>query len=118
MPCAAILTGPLPLGPGRVPGEARMGFQAWETAAVATGLSPVTPTPPGRLCAILIKSGEYGRDVAQLGRALDWGSRGRGFKSRRPDHEVRGQKGFRELSRDPFPIFGSQSGSHSQGWMC
>ena len=25
------------------------------------------------------------RDVAQLGRALDWGSRGRGFKSRRPD---------------------------------
>jgi hypothetical protein len=25
------------------------------------------------------------RDVAQLGSALDWGSRGRGFKSRRPD---------------------------------
>ena len=25
------------------------------------------------------------RDVAQFGSALDWGSRGRGFKSRRPD---------------------------------
>jgi hypothetical protein len=24
--------------------------------------------------------------VAQLGRALEWGSRGRGFESRRPDH--------------------------------
>jgi hypothetical protein len=28
------------------------------------------------------------RDVAQLGSALDWGSRGRGFKSRRPDQVV------------------------------
>jgi hypothetical protein len=27
------------------------------------------------------------RDVAQLGRALDWGARGRGFKSRRPDED-------------------------------
>jgi hypothetical protein len=26
------------------------------------------------------------RAVAQLGRALEWGSRGRGFESRRPDH--------------------------------
>ena len=26
------------------------------------------------------------RAVAQSGSALDWGSRGRGFKSRRPDH--------------------------------
>jgi hypothetical protein len=26
------------------------------------------------------------RAVAQLGSALDWGSRGRGFKSRQPDH--------------------------------
>lgn len=25
------------------------------------------------------------RAVAQLGRALEWGSRGRGFESRRPD---------------------------------
>src|SRR2546429_7383968 len=27
------------------------------------------------------------RDVAQFGSALDWGSRGRGFESRRPDTE-------------------------------
>jgi hypothetical protein len=26
------------------------------------------------------------RAVAQLGSALEWGSRGRGFESRRPDH--------------------------------
>jgi hypothetical protein len=26
------------------------------------------------------------RDVAQSGRVLEWGSRGRGFESRRPDH--------------------------------
>ena len=29
------------------------------------------------------------RTVAQLGSALDWGSRGRGFKSRQPDGEAR-----------------------------
>jgi hypothetical protein len=28
------------------------------------------------------------RDVAQFGSALDWGSRGRGFKSRRPDQNL------------------------------
>ena len=27
------------------------------------------------------------RDVAQSGSALVWGTRGRGFKSRRPDHD-------------------------------
>ena len=27
------------------------------------------------------------RAVVQLGRTLEWGSRGRGFKSRQPDHE-------------------------------
>jgi hypothetical protein len=36
--------------------------------------------------------------VAQLGRALDWGSRGRGFKSRRPDKAPGGLYGCRELS--------------------
>ena len=42
------------------------------------------------------------RDVAQLGRALDWGSRGRGFKSRRPDQnmQVRGVPDF-----GPGPLF-------------
>ena len=33
------------------------------------------------------------RAVAQFGSALDWGSRGRGFKSRRPD----------EIATDPRP---------------
>ena len=46
----------------------------------------------GSGCAKVCKPAGFGgyvrpahRDVAQLGRALDWGSRGRGFKSRRPD---------------------------------
>ena len=42
--------------------------------------------PTGR--AILIKN-EY-RDVAQLGSALDLGSRGRRFKSCHPDHYLAG----------------------------
>src|SRR2546429_9755803 len=36
-------------------------------------------------CAIVIGSVVDGRDVAQFGSALDWGSRGRRFKSGRPD---------------------------------
>jgi hypothetical protein len=39
-----------------------------------------------------------------------WGSRGRRFKSGRPDQCLAGQKGFRILVRDPFLIFGSQTG--------
>src|SRR5947209_11781857 len=31
------------------------------------------------------------RDVAQPGRALAWGARGRQFKSARPDHSLRGK---------------------------
>ena len=36
------------------------------------------------------------RDVAQFGRALSWGGRGRGFKSRRSDHscEVKSLSSF------------------------
>ena len=34
-----------------------------------------------RILALLCR-----RAVAQLGSALEWGSRGRGFESRRPDH--------------------------------
>ena len=49
--------------------------------------------------------------MAQLGSALDWGSRGRRFKSCRPDHIVAGRRGFRRLLRSPFWIFGSQTGS-------
>jgi hypothetical protein len=36
-------------------------------------------------CAIVVRSVADGRDVAQFGSALDWGSRGRRFKSGRPD---------------------------------
>jgi hypothetical protein len=35
-----------------------------------------------------------GRDVAQFGSALDWGSRGRRFKSGRPDQKVQVRRGF------------------------
>jgi hypothetical protein len=41
-----------------------------------------------------------GRDVAQSGSALEWGSRGRWFKSSRPDHTV-------------YPFAGSRVGSVS-----
>ena len=65
---------------------------------VAPHYSRTSPLPgavdsgrPG--CAKVCKPAGFGgcvrlahRDVAQLGRALDWGSRGRGFKSRRPDY--------------------------------
>ena len=44
-----------------------------------------------RLCA------RRSRDVAQFGSALDWGSRGRGFKSRRPDTEVAGHEGVHQV---------------------
>src|SRR5699024_175173 len=48
-----------------------------------------------RLCA------RRSRDVAQFGSALDWGSRGRGFKSRRPDTEAAVQRGVHRPV-DPF----------------
>ena len=34
------------------------------------------------------------RAVAQLGSALDWGSRGRGFESRQPDKKTPARQGF------------------------
>ncbi len=41
------------------------------------------------------------RAVAQLGSALDWGSRGRGFKSRQPDQQKPlHRKGFCLLVRE------------------
>gem|GEM_PF-687052 len=39
--------------------------------------------------AELVNSSHSDRAVAQLGSALEWGSRGRGFKSRRPDLQNR-----------------------------
>ena len=52
----------------------------------------------GRCALSCSGSSGSGRDVAQLGSALDWGSRGRRFKSCRPDA---GQKGCRH-DRHPF----------------
>src|SRR3954452_22660763 len=43
---------------------------------------------PALAAGYLARVGEYcaaSRAVAQLGSALEWGSRGRGFESRRPD---------------------------------
>jgi hypothetical protein len=41
----------------------------------------------GKVCLLSGSGKQYSlqRAVAQLGSALEWGSRGRGFKSRRPD---------------------------------
>lgn len=38
------------------------------------------------------------RGVAQLGRALPWGGRGRGFESRRSDHEISRYIGYYRCS--------------------
>jgi hypothetical protein len=43
-----------------------------------------------------------GRDVAQFGSALDWGSRGRRFKSGRPDQKVQVRRGS---GFKPGPLF-------------
>jgi hypothetical protein len=51
-----------------------------------------------------------GRDVAQFGSALDWGSRGRRFKSGRPD----------EFIERLYPEIGNETGdnhSHLTGGM-
>jgi hypothetical protein len=40
---------------------------------------------------------EQSRDVAQSGSALQWGCRGRGFKSRRPDWEGRSTGGHSRI---------------------
>ena len=56
---------------------------SWRGLFGGTGNVPAAlryESPPGSAGVRLAH-----RDVAQLGRALDWGSRGRGFKSRRPD---------------------------------
>lgn len=42
------------------------------------------------------------RDVAQSGSALEWGSRGRRFKSFHPDHNREYPKGEIEQSISPF----------------
>ena len=46
------------------------------------------PDVPRRRCGRLVPPRLGCRDVAQFGSALDWGSRGRRFKSCRPDGEI------------------------------
>src|SRR5262249_22365317 len=53
-------------------------------------------------CAIVIGSVMDGRDVAQFGSALDWGSRGRRFKSGRPDPKTQGRE-VRGVQTGPSP---------------
>ena len=67
-------------------------------ARLATDDTVSTPPVRGSGVAKLAGLLRSGRDVAQLGSALDWGSRGRRFKSCRPDA---GQKGCRH-DRHPF----------------
>src|SRR6266508_4247062 len=64
---------------------------------------------PGRAgrCYAVPAAGQ--RDVAQLGSALDWGSRGRGFESRRPD-SVRVSAGQR-LAGALFSLLGMNAWS-------
>src|SRR6201992_459793 len=73
-----------PITPGCLRSRALLAIRAWPrlVARAWPGRSRSTlrwVSPLRRVCA------SVHRDVAQLGRALDWGSRGRGFKSRRPD---------------------------------
>jgi hypothetical protein len=44
------------------------------------------------------------RAVAQLGSALEWGSRGRGFESRRPDHASVNILVLSHLRRGDVPV--------------
>ena len=55
------------------------------------------------------------RDVAQLGSALDLGSRGRRFKSCHPDHAILFNGGIAQLARaiGSYPV-GREFESHSR----
>lgn len=47
----------------------------------------------GKVCLRLRSGKQYSlqRAVVQLGRTLEWGSRGRGFESRQPDFSAKGR---------------------------
>ena len=66
---------------------------------------------PRRLLWFTPRAAFYRRDVAQPGRALAWGARGRQFKSARPDQLSRGLQSssrFNSTSRaDAWVLFGS-----------
>ena len=71
-------------GPCRSPGARVPGAHSRATRSTARA----TWREAAPRCAIVIGSVMDGRDVAQFGSALDWGSRGRRFKSCRPDGEI------------------------------
>jgi hypothetical protein len=58
--------------------------QLGSAVAAATGRTPATRLALFASSWII----QLIRAVAQLGSALEWGSRGRGFKSRRPDAAI------------------------------
>jgi hypothetical protein len=64
------------MGPPQMWGKAALGSVGVATPCGASAVAPV---------GVQLRSLERFRDVAQSGSALQWGCRGRGFKSRRPD---------------------------------
>ena len=61
------------------------------------------------LAALVLGRSSEHRDVAQLGSALDWGSRGREFESRRPDRKDAGQLCYRKRKASPLRPRDTQS---------
>ena len=68
----------------------------WREERIPLRVSVVRRTLIGLLLGLVVRYSSTGRRgddlnlraVAQLGSALDWGSRGRGFKSRQPDQRA------------------------------
>jgi hypothetical protein len=83
--------------PGGVLLDHRASLVSWGRIRLLSSCAKVdTPARP--------LAGEWFRDVAQLGSALDWGSRGRGFESRRPDQNVQVRRGFGDHPRPLFDL--------------
>ena len=68
-----------------LPGALRICASGARLASQAVILRAGT-SPLKNFLAQRILRPRFRRAVAQLGSALEWGSRGRGFESRRPDH--------------------------------
>src|SRR3984957_709002 len=57
------------------------------------------------------------RAVAQLGSALEWGSRGRGFESRRPDHVSANMLNISHLRKRRCARIRNGAGNNSPEWL-
>ena len=77
----AIVLAPSPLGWTTTARSAELMREELARTGKPVDLIQVLPQP-------VVKSNGQGRSVAQPGSASDWGSGGRGFKSRRSDHYV------------------------------